>query len=333
MNSPSRIAIRPTKGLRMAVVKPHVAEDLAHQVEDRAEDTPTDAGPADHAEPDFHLVQPGGIGGREMKLHVWMTLPPRLDRRRLVHREVIQNQVNLFPPLAPHRLVEEADELFPGVMRHAATLNFAGANLQGGQQGDRPAPGILDAVTFRLPRAQRQGRLGAIQGLDGRLLIHTEDHRLLRRVQVQPQDIFGLGFKVRIGAGHVAPQAVRLQPGLVPHPHHRHMADPTRRAKRRLDQWGIGLTGERWVTARIMASFSVVSFFGRPGRAASSRPSNPACWMRCFQCTTRRRLIPVSASTRRTERPSASNSSTRARRTPPAGERVERITACKASRS
>src|SRR3989304_9776722 len=112
MNSPSGIAIRPAKGLGMAVVEPHVAEDLAYQVEDRPEDAATDAISADHAEPDFHLVQPGGIGGRKMKLHVRMTLLPGSHGRRLVRREVIQNQVNRFAPLAHHRLVQKTAELF-----------------------------------------------------------------------------------------------------------------------------------------------------------------------------------------------------------------------------
>src|SRR3972149_10028148 len=100
MYSLSRVAVRPAEGLGGAAVEPHVAQDLAHQVEDGPEDAPSDAISGDQAEPDFHLVPPGGIGGREMELHVRMTLPPGTHGRGLARREVIQNQVNLLPPLA-----------------------------------------------------------------------------------------------------------------------------------------------------------------------------------------------------------------------------------------
>ena len=48
---------------------------------------------------------------------------------------------------------------------------------------------------------------------------------MLRRVKVQPDNVRGFGFEIRIVAGHVALQAVRLQAGLFPHPRHSVLAD------------------------------------------------------------------------------------------------------------
>ncbi len=200
MDSPSGIAVRPAKGLGLAVVEPDIGHQFAHQVGDGAEDAPTDAFTGDHAQPDLHLIQPGRIGGREMELHLGVALQPGSHRRRLMRREVIKDQMNLFSPLADYRLIQEAHELFAGVTGHAAALNFAGLDFQGGRQRHRPVLHVLHAVPFRLPGAQRQGRLGAIQGLDGGFLVHAEDRSFLWRIQVQAQDIFGLGLKIRIGA-------------------------------------------------------------------------------------------------------------------------------------
>jgi len=151
MDSVSQVAVRPAEGLGGAVIEPHVAQDLAHQVEDGAEDAPAEAISGDKAEPDFHLVPPRGIGRCEMELHVRMTLAPGAHGRGLVRREVVQNQVNLFPSLAHHSLVQKPHKRFTGVTGHAAAVHFAGVNLQGGQQGDGSVAHILHTVPLGFP--------------------------------------------------------------------------------------------------------------------------------------------------------------------------------------
>jgi hypothetical protein len=48
---------------------------------------------------------------------------------------------------------------------------------------------------------------------------------MLRRIQIQPDDVGGLAFKLRIIAGHLAIQPVRPQLGLRQYPLHRGFAD------------------------------------------------------------------------------------------------------------
>src|SRR6202008_2150154 len=67
---------------------------------------------------------------------------------------------------------------------------------------------------------KRTPQTQAVQCLNGSLLIDTEHGSMLRRAQVQPDNVSGFGFEIRIVAGHVALQAVRLQAGLFPHPMH-----------------------------------------------------------------------------------------------------------------
>jgi hypothetical protein len=65
----------------------------------------------------------------------------------------------------------------------------------------------------RLFRAQGQERLGSIQRLDARFLVHTQYQRILRRVQIQPDDIQQLGFEIGVGAEIKGPNSMRLQLG------------------------------------------------------------------------------------------------------------------------
>ena len=50
-------------------------------------------------------------------------------------------------------------------------------------------PIILKSLAFRSPGGKRQPRVLAIQRLNGALLIHTKDSRVLRRVEVKANDI------------------------------------------------------------------------------------------------------------------------------------------------
>jgi hypothetical protein len=53
----------------------------------------------------------------------------------------------------------------------------------------------------------------------------TQHRRMLRRFDVQPNNIGRLELKVRVVGGHVALEAMRLESGPPPHPRHHHVAD------------------------------------------------------------------------------------------------------------
>ena len=50
----------------------------------------------DFGEPDLDLVEPGGVGGREVKADSRVLLQKLADRVCLVSREVIEEDVNLL---------------------------------------------------------------------------------------------------------------------------------------------------------------------------------------------------------------------------------------------
>ena len=92
--------------------------------------------------------------------------------------------------------------------------------------------------------AQRQQGLGAIEGLNLGFLVHTENHGMLRRVHVQPDDVACLVHEVRVRREFEGLAAVGLQGKGLPHavdrrwrvarrPRHRARA-PVGRVTRRL---------------------------------------------------------------------------------------------------
>ena len=73
---------------------------------------------------------------------------------------------------------------------------------------------FLDAVEMALgaARRKRQHRIELIQRLNGGLFIDTKHGGMLRRAQVQPDNVSGLDFEIRIVAGHVALKRCGFRP-------------------------------------------------------------------------------------------------------------------------
>ena len=84
---------------------------------------------------------------------------------------------------------------------------------------------ILEAVTFGASRREWQDGIETVQSLNGGLLIDAEHSRVLRWVQIEAEDVGGLALELRIVAGQVAFQSVRLQAGFLPNPMYGVFAD------------------------------------------------------------------------------------------------------------
>jgi hypothetical protein len=85
---------------------------------------------------------------------------------------------------------------------------------------------VLKAMAFGPPGTQRQHRVKPIEPLNGGLLVDTEDRGVLWRIDIEPDHVGSLAFEVRVIAGHIALEPVRLKPGALPDPRHHHVVDP-----------------------------------------------------------------------------------------------------------
>ncbi len=196
------------------------------------EDAPGDDVALDLREPELHLVEPGGVGRREVQLHIRMGLQEGVDVFGLMRGEIVEDDVDRdVTPLMGHDVGQEGDELGRRVPFGGASEHLAGARIERGVERKRPVAEVLKAVAFGAPGRQRQHRIQAIERLDCCLLIDTEDGSMLRRVQVEPDDVGGLAFERRVIGGHIALESMRLQAVPRPDAGDHHMRDTEGRAQ------------------------------------------------------------------------------------------------------
>src|SRR6476661_10861343 len=189
----------PNEGFRAAVPVLYVRlYRLDEHSQGRERSTP-DRLPRDDVKPDFYLVQPGTAGRREMEGYLGMFGEPGVHVVSGVCRQIVQDDMNLSVWVPRDDGVHELEELLNAAPRVALTDHLAGDGVQRGEQVRRAVPHVVVGAFLGLGEVDRQHWLGAIQGLDLRLLAkaqHTAPHR---RIEVEPDHIEHLRLEVRIG--------------------------------------------------------------------------------------------------------------------------------------
>ena len=103
--------------------------------------------------------------------------------------------------LALYDLRKEIDELGAGVACAGFRQDLSGLSVQSAVERKSSMAVVLEAMPFSAAGRKWQNRIQAIQRLDGALLVHAEDRGMPRRVEVQPDDVGGFFFKLRIITG------------------------------------------------------------------------------------------------------------------------------------
>ena len=115
---------------------------------------------------------------------------PVPDQRRLVGGVVAGNQVHV--QLGGHLgldSIERLAELQGPVAAVALANHLTGPGVQSGEEGRGAVAHVIMGAPLGLARTQGQKRPGAVQGLDLGLLVHAQDQRPVRRVEVEPHNI------------------------------------------------------------------------------------------------------------------------------------------------
>lgn len=112
---------------------------------------------------------------------------------------------------------------FPGERRKPRLERSDGALGCGRSFQSRACSGYTMEVPFvivghsgRNSRPHWQDRLGAVQRLDLRLLVHAQNQRFFRRIQVQPHRVGHLARELRIATEFEGFNPMRLQTPLLP---------------------------------------------------------------------------------------------------------------------
>ena len=137
---------------------------------------------------------------------------------------------------------------------------------------------------FRQARPQGQQRLGAVERLDLRLLVDAQNHRALRRMEIEAYDIAHLLDEQGIAGQLEGLDTVRLEGEGLPDATDRCRAEPARPGHRArapmLASWGID--SSVIVTTRSTSASLILR--GAPGLVSSSRPSQRAATNRAATC-------------------------------------------------
>src|SRR3982751_4691253 len=97
------------------------------------------------------LVQPGTAGRGQMHVPARPLRQPVADQRGLVRGVVVPDQMHV--EIARHTrfdLIEELTEFLCPMARVALADYLAGGDVQRGEQGCRPMPGVVVAASLRL---------------------------------------------------------------------------------------------------------------------------------------------------------------------------------------
>src|SRR4051812_26196420 len=161
-------------------------------------------------EPALDLIEPGGVGRREMEVNVFVPGEPPVALG-FVGLEVVEDDMNLAPAMARHDAVHEIEELDAAPALVVARCNLAIGDVEGGEQGRGAVPHVVvRPAADGAPVRQSQIALNAFERLDMWLLIDGDDQRALGRVEVEPNDLGRLGGKFGIVA-----DAPRFAPGQI----------------------------------------------------------------------------------------------------------------------
>ena len=145
---------------------------------------------------------------------VAMTIDKLPDSGGAMGREIICDNVDLLAlGKAGHDLFQKSNKFRTGVTRRGLAQHLAGFGVERGVERKGAVTVVLKTVSLGSSGRERQDWIEPVQSLDGALFVDAENRSVHRRLQIQPNDISSLGFKIRIVAGHVAAQAVGLQSG------------------------------------------------------------------------------------------------------------------------
>lgn len=148
------------------------------------------------------------------------------DTSGFVGREVVPyDAYRATRRLGGDHLAEKGDKLLTGMARRGLADHPPRGDVQRGIQRQCAVAVVFEAVPFGAPGRQRQHGIEPIESLNRGLLVEAEDRWMLRRIDVQCDNVGGFRLKRGIGRSHVAVQPVRLEVRTGPYAGHHHVRD------------------------------------------------------------------------------------------------------------
>ena len=106
--------------------------------------------------------------------------------------------------------------------------DLARGDVERRKQRGRAVPNVIMRLLGGNPRTHRQQRPGPIQRLHLAFLIETQHQRMVRRIQIQPDNVADFLDKLRVGRQFERIDAMRLQPERLPDSRNGRLREPHR---------------------------------------------------------------------------------------------------------
>jgi hypothetical protein len=162
-----------------------------------------------------------------MQVKALLAGEPSFNPGMLVCCVIVANDVDLFIRSdAGIYFLQEGQAFVMAVPLRRMCKHFAAQVVQRGKESHRPVPIVIMGAGADMAYSERQSGLGALESLALAFLVAAQDHGVLRRVQVKPDDVPVFFLKLQIvgqfeGAHPVRGNAVRS-----PKPLNRRFAQP-----------------------------------------------------------------------------------------------------------
>lgn len=167
---------------------------------------------AEFAKPALDQIQPGAGRRGEVQMKTRMPLEPGFHAGMFMRAIIIHDQMEVeFGRSFAIDFLKESDEFLVPMAGHAVTDHLAVKHAQGGKQGGRSMADIIMGHCSTAASLQGQTGLGSVKGLDLAFLVHAQNQGLVRRIEVEPDDIAQLLHKAFVPAEFKGSDQMGLQ--------------------------------------------------------------------------------------------------------------------------
>jgi len=200
-------------------VSVQIVFDSSDQCGHVAEGAATDTFVGNLAEPTFDQVQPGTRSRDKVEMESRMPPQPGFHTWMFVGAIIVYDEVQVeFGRGSAVDFLEETDKFLVPMARHTVADYLAVEHAEGCEEGGRAVAFIIVRPSPATALLHREARLGAVEGLDLTLLVHTQNQGLVRRIQIQTNDVAEFLDKAFIAAELEGPDQMRLEVVLLPDP-------------------------------------------------------------------------------------------------------------------
>src|ERR1700676_4981909 len=187
------------------------AFNLAAQVTHRGERTAPEGALGDKSERTLDVIEPRAVGRRVVEMEARAAREPSLHFGMLVRAIVVNDQMHIEPRRhAGIEMAQKAQALLMAMAWFALGEHPPVGDVEGGKQCGSSVAVIIMRDAFDIAKSKGQYRLGALKGLDLALLIDAQHQGLVRRIEVQTDDVTHLLDKEGVGGELEAFASVRL---------------------------------------------------------------------------------------------------------------------------